>query len=77
NGKIVESNFHNYPMMRIGDAPKRISVHFGGVSGHSRMAWVGESPMGPVAAALGNAIFSATGKRLRSMPFRIHDLSWA
>ncbi|WP_448168621.1 molybdopterin cofactor-binding domain-containing protein [Burkholderia ambifaria] len=77
NGKIVESNFHNYPMMRIGDAPKRISVHFGGVSGHSRMAWVGESPMGPVAAALGNAIFSATGKRLRSMPFRLHDLSWA
>ncbi|WP_185641360.1 MULTISPECIES: xanthine dehydrogenase family protein molybdopterin-binding subunit [unclassified Burkholderia] len=76
NGKVVESNFHNYPMMRIGDAPKRISVHFGGVSGHPRMAWVGESPMGPVAAALGNALFTATGKRLRSMPYRLHDLSW-
>jgi isoquinoline 1-oxidoreductase beta subunit len=77
NGRIVESNFHEYPMLRIGDTPKRINVHFGGVSGHSRMAEVGESPMGPVPSALGNAIFAATGKRLRSMPFRLHDLSWA
>jgi isoquinoline 1-oxidoreductase beta subunit len=76
NGRIVEGNYHQYPMLRIGDVPKRIGVHLGAVSGHERMAEVGESPMGPVPPALGNAIFRATGKRLRSMPFRSQDLSW-
>jgi isoquinoline 1-oxidoreductase beta subunit len=76
SGRIVESNFHEYPMLRIGDAPRRISVHFGAVSGHTRMSEVGESPVGPVAPALGNALYAATGKRLRSMPFRTQDLSW-
>ncbi len=76
NGRIVEGNYHEYPMLRIGDAPKRIRVHFGAVSGHTRMAEIGESPMGPVPPALANAIFAATGKRVRSYPFRMHDLSW-
>ena len=76
NGRIVEGNFHEYPMLRIADAPRRIRVHFGAVSGHERMSEVGESPMGPVPPALANAIFAATGKRVRSMPFRLHDLSW-
>jgi len=71
NGRIVQGNFHEYPILRLADAPKRINVHFGAVSGHSRMAWVGESPMAPVSAALGNAIYAATGKRLRSTPFRL------
>jgi len=77
NGRIVEGNYHEYPMLRIGDAPKRIRVHFGAVSGHERMAEVGESPMGPVPPALANALFAATGKRVRAMPFRMQDLSWA
>ncbi|WP_169517122.1 xanthine dehydrogenase family protein molybdopterin-binding subunit [Azohydromonas australica] len=77
DGRIVEGNYHEYPMLRIADAPRRINVHFGGVSGHERMAEIGESPMGAVPPALGNAIFAATGKRLRSMPFRMHDLSWS
>ncbi len=76
NGRIVEGNYHEYPMMRIADAPKIIRVHFGAVSGHERMAEVGESPMAPVPPALANAIFAATGKRVRSMPFRMQDLSW-
>ncbi|MDM0021786.1 xanthine dehydrogenase family protein molybdopterin-binding subunit [Variovorax saccharolyticus] len=76
DGRIVEGNYHQYPMLRIGDTPKRINVHFGAVSGHPRMAFVGEAAMGPVPPALGNAIFAATGKRIRSLPFRVHDLSW-
>ena len=76
NGRIVEGNFHEYPMLRIGDVPKRINVHFGAVSGHPRMHEVGESPMGPIPSALGNAIFAATGKRLRTLPFRLQDTSW-
>lgn len=76
NGRIVEGNYHEYPMLRIGDIPKRINVHYGGLSGHSRMSEIGEPPAGVVGPAVGNAIFRATGKRLRSTPFRLHDLSW-
>lgn len=76
NGRIVEGNYHQYPMLRIGDVPKQIGVHFGGLTGHSRVAEIGEPPAGPVPPALGNAIFRATGKRLRSTPFRLHDLGW-
>lgn len=76
DGKVVEGNYHQYPMLRIGDMPRRINVHFGALTGHPRTAEMGEPPMGPVPPALGNAIFKATGKRLRTQPFRMHDLSW-
>ncbi len=76
NGRIVEGNYHEYPMLRIGDMPKRINVHYGGLSGHERMAEIGEPPVGAVGPAVGNAIFKATGKRVRAMPFRLQDLSW-
>lgn len=77
NGRVVEGNFHEYPMLRIGDVPKRIDVHFGGLTGDPRDAEMGEPAVGPVGAAVGNAIFQATGKRLRSQPFRLHDLARA
>lgn len=76
NGRIVEGNYHEYPMQRIGDSPKQIRTHFGAVSGHERMSEIGESPMGPVPPALAGAIFAVTGKRMRSYPFRLQDLSW-
>jgi isoquinoline 1-oxidoreductase subunit beta len=76
DGRVVEGNFDTYPMLRIADAP-RIHVHFGGLSGADRYSEVGEPPVGPVAPAVANAIFAATGKRLRTMPFRKADLSWA
>lgn len=76
DGRIVEGNFDAYPMARTGDIP-RINVHLGGLTGHDRFSEVGEPPVGPVGPAIGNAIFKATGKRVRSTPFRRHDLSWA
>ncbi len=76
NGRIVEGNFDAYPIVRMGDVPQ-VNVHLGGLTGHDRFSEVGEPPVGPVGPAIGNAIFKATGKRLRSMPFRYHDLSWA
>ncbi|HEY6124966.1 MAG TPA: molybdopterin cofactor-binding domain-containing protein, partial [Steroidobacteraceae bacterium] len=76
NGRIVEGNFDTYPMLRLADAPK-LRVHFGGLTGAERSAEVGEPPVGPVGPAVANAIFAATGKRIRSMPFRKHDLRWA
>ena len=76
NGRVVEGNYDEYPMLRMGDIPPKINVHFGALSGHERFCEVGEPPAGIAGPAVGNAIFAATGKRIRSMPFRLHDLSW-
>lgn len=76
DGAIVEGNFDEYPMIRMADVPPQINVHFGGLTGHDRYNEIGEPPVGTVGPAIGNAIFAATGKRLRSTPFRLHDLSW-
>jgi len=76
NGAIVESNFHEYPILRMGDHLPEIRVHFDALSGHDRFAIMGEVPVGPIGPAIGNAIYQATGKRLRSTPFRKHDLAW-
>jgi isoquinoline 1-oxidoreductase beta subunit len=76
DGRMVEGNFDQYPVLRMGDTPV-IRVHFGGLSGHDRFSELGEPPAGPVGPAVANAIFRITGKRVRSTPLRKHDLSWA
>jgi isoquinoline 1-oxidoreductase beta subunit len=77
NGAVVEAGFHQYPVLRLGDRLPQINVHFEALSGHERFGLIGEAPVGPVGPAIGNAIFQATGKRLRSTPFAAHDLSWS
>lgn len=77
DGRIVEGNFDEYPMIRMADLPTQINVHFGGLTNAPRFFEIGEPPTGVVGPAVGNAIFQATGKRLRSTPFRLHDLSWS
>jgi isoquinoline 1-oxidoreductase beta subunit len=77
NGAMVEGNFDQYPILRTGDTPPQVNVHFGGLSGHDRFSELGEPPAGPVGPAVANAIFRITGKRIRSTPIRKHDLSWA
>jgi isoquinoline 1-oxidoreductase beta subunit len=76
DGRMVEGNFDQYPILRTGDTPQ-VNVHFGGLSGHDRFSELGEPPAGPVGPAVGNAIFRAIGKRIRSTPIRKHDLTWA
>jgi isoquinoline 1-oxidoreductase subunit beta len=76
NGAMIESNYHEYPMLRFGDRLPQVNVHFDALSGQDHFGMIGEAPVGPVGPAIGNAIFQATGKRLRSTPFRVHDLSW-
>jgi isoquinoline 1-oxidoreductase beta subunit len=66
-GAAVQSNFHEQPILRIDDTP-RIDVHL--VPGDGRIGGVGESGVPPVAPAVANAIFAATGQRLRSLPLR-------
>ena len=71
DGRVEQSNFHNYKMMRIAEMPKVEVVlkPSGGFWGGA-----GEPGMAPLAPALCNAIFAATGKRIRSLPLMHHDL---
>jgi isoquinoline 1-oxidoreductase subunit beta len=71
DGAAVESNFDTYEMLRMAGAPKveTVIVPSGGFWGG-----VGEPPVPPLAPALCNALFAATGKRVRSLPLKNHDL---
>jgi isoquinoline 1-oxidoreductase beta subunit len=71
-GRIRQSNFHDYPVARIHDAPREIHVHL--LESDAPPAGVGEPGVPPVAPALTNAIFAATGKRIRRLPIDQHDL---
>lgn len=67
-GAVEQSNFHDYPVTRIGDAPLNVNVHVVEAFKHLRSCGVGEPGVPPYAPALANAIFAATGKRIRSLP---------
>jgi len=69
NGKTEQSNFHDNPVLRMNEMPK-IEVHIL-AEGGAQMKGVGEPGLPPVAPALANAIFAATGKRLRKLPLDI------
>jgi isoquinoline 1-oxidoreductase beta subunit len=66
DGAIVESNFHNYRVLRFKDAP-RIEVHLA-PGGDVPSDGIGEAGVPPLAPAVANAIFAATGKRVRRLP---------
>ena len=74
NGGVEQSNFDTYEMLRIADAPKVETV-----LAPSGNFWggAGEPPVPPLAPALCNAIFAATGKRIRSLPIKNQDLTKA
>lgn len=68
DGAVVQSGFHDFEPVRMHNAPA-IDVHV--VPGNASPTGVGELGVPPLAAALGNAIFAATGRRLRELPFRL------
>jgi isoquinoline 1-oxidoreductase beta subunit len=72
DGRVEQSNFHDYEMLRISESPK-IEVHI--VPSEKNPTGVGEPGVPPVAPALANAIFAATGKRVRRLPIRASDLA--
>ncbi len=73
NGVPEQGNFDTYPMVRLAQAPK-IDVHFA-MTGGKKWGGAGEPGGAPTAAAVCNAIFALTGKRIRSLPIMDHDLS--
>lgn len=66
DGAIEQSNFHDYRLARIDETPKNIHVHL--VESDAPPAGVGEPGVPPVAPAIANAIFAATGERRRELP---------
>ncbi len=74
DGRVEQSNFHDYRMLRLAQMPKVETVIV--PSGES-WGGVGEPPVAVVAPALCNAVFAATGKRIRSLPLKNHDLRHA
>lgn len=67
-GKIQQSNFDGYPVARMSQAPSETHVHI--VSNDAAPAGVGEPGVPPIAPAICNAIFAATGKRIRELPIK-------
>jgi isoquinoline 1-oxidoreductase beta subunit len=72
NGRVEQSNFHDYPLLRLDEMPV-VEVHL--VPSDRPPSGVGEMSTPPVVPAVVNAIFDATGKRIRRLPIRPEDLA--
>jgi isoquinoline 1-oxidoreductase subunit beta len=71
-GAIQQSNFHNYLVARINEAPIETRVHL--IESDAPPAGVGEPGVPPMLPAICNAVFAATGKRIRDLPLRKHKI---
>jgi len=68
DGKVEQSNFHDYRVLRLDEMPK-VEVHI--VKSTEKMGGVGEPGLPPIAPAVANALFALTGKRLRNLPLKL------
>jgi isoquinoline 1-oxidoreductase beta subunit len=74
DGRVAQSNFADYPLLRLAEAPDKIEAIIMPTGGF--WGGIGEPPIGAVVPALCNAIFAATGKRVRSLPLKLHGFSY-
>jgi isoquinoline 1-oxidoreductase subunit beta len=73
-GRVVQTNFDGYDVLRLDEMPK-VEVHI--MDSTEAPTGVGEPGVPPIGPAVANAVFAATGKRIRSLPFSIHNLRGA
>lgn len=71
-GAVAQSNFHDYQMLRMNESPE-IETHI--INSGEKIGGAGEPGTPAIAPALTNAIFNATGKRIRELPVKLHDLT--
>ena len=67
-GKVVQSNFHDYEMLRMSEMPE-VELYI--VRNHEEPGGVGEPAVPPIAPAVANALFALTGQRIRKLPIRL------
>jgi isoquinoline 1-oxidoreductase beta subunit len=75
SGRVVQSNYRDYAVTRMRTAPRSVEVHI--VESEERPGGVGEPGVPPAMGALANAIFAATGVRVRELPVGRQLAGWA
>jgi len=72
---VQQKNFDTHPLLRLVNAPPAIEIAW--VKTNNNPTGLGEPSMPPILPAIANAIFSATGDRVRELPFKKSGYSWA